>query len=406
MREIKRDNWAGGANNLAPADRLPQPSRNDATGFVRAAINLDPTPGGQLHLRIGHERVYTGTAVRGVLGLRDRLLIADGAQLVELNTRTRATRVLRAITSAGPFVGDELNGILYVQTANEALQYDGDTVKPWGVPDVWAQPLPAVTTGGSLLAGTYRMAVTFSDAAGVEGGTDQPLIVTVPAMGALDVELPAPPAGGRVNLYLGFLDSQTLYLQDSREAAGPVRVSAVRDDTRTLTTALLCTPPIGHLIRAHGSQLAIASGEAVWLTEPMRPHLCDRKRGFFQFPARVGDLLSDGPLFVSADKTYGLRGIESDAPEQYEALEFPLLPGSAVTLPDGRGAAMTRYGQAVVREGGLALVNRDHYAPAMTERGAACVVEHNGNQIIVTATRGPGDSNPLATTHSNGEIYP
>lgn len=392
MSSITQTDWSNGANNLAPEDRLPK-------GFVRQAVNVDPTPGGQLHLRSGYERIYTGTAVRGVLALGRKLLLADGTDLVEFDPLTNSARVLRQIAGAGQFIGDVLNDRLYFQTANEALEYDGSTVRPWGVPDVNSQPLPAASTGGSLQAGVYKMAVTFSDADGREGGTDAPLLVTIPADGVLDIELPAPPEGGRVNLYVGYPNSESLYLQEARDSAGAVRVSALRDDTRILTNAHLRAPQIGSVVRAHGGQLAIAVGRAVWLTAPMRPHLVDRRRGFFQFPAEVGELLSDGSLFVSADKSYGLRGVEGDIPEQYTVHEFPARPGSAVTLPDGRGAWMTRYGQAIsTGDGGLELVNRANFAPDLATAGAAGLLEHNGNQLIVTTSRGRQGANPLAAS--------
>ncbi|HEY6612766.1 MAG TPA: hypothetical protein VIZ86_16755 [Pseudomonas sp.] len=399
MASTIKDNWSGGIDNLAPADRLPQPSRADSRGFLRNALNVDPTPGGQLHLRSGYELVYSGAAVRGVLKHGRMLLIADGTDLVEFDTRTNSHRVLRQIAGAGQFVGDVLNGILYFATGNELLQYDGRAVKPWGVPDVRVQPLPLVGAG-SLRSGHYRLAVTFSDADGLEGGTDAPLIFAVPEAGGLTVTLPEPPAGCVVNLYVSAGDSETLYLQDSSDTAKVATLTALRDDTRLLTTTHLIAPLGGTRIRAHGAQLAIAKGSTVWLTCPMRPHLIDPRRGFFQYPAPVGDLLSAGPwLYVSADKGYAVAGAASDAPEQRVVDEFPCLPGSAVLLPDGRGAWMTRYGQAITTgDGGMELVNRAHYAPPLGENGAAGVIEHNGNQLIVTTTRGLGGTNPRAAS--------
>jgi len=399
MASTIKDNWSGGIDNLAPADRLPQPSRADSRGFLRNAVNVDPTPGGALHLRSGYEQVYAGTAVRGVLKHGRMLLVADGADLVEFDTRTGGHRVLRQIAGAGQFVGDTLNGILYFATGNELLQYDGRDVKPWGVPDVRIQPLPQIGAG-SLRAGHYRLAVTFSDADGREGGTDAPLIFTVPESGGLTVALPEPPSGGLVNLYASAGDSETLYLQDSSAATKTLTLTALRDDTRLLSTAHLRAPLGGTRIRTHGAQLAIVSGSTVWLTAPMRPHLIDPRRGFFQYPATVGDLLSAGGwLYVSADKGYAVAGVASDAPEQREVAEFPCLPGSAVLLPDGRGAWMTRYGQAITTgDGGMAMVNREHYAPPLGESGAAGVIEHNGNQLIVTTSRGMGGTNPRAAS--------
>lgn len=266
----------------------------------------------------------------------------------------------------------------------------------------WTGGVDNLTPADRVPKGFVRRAVTFTDADGREGGTDTPLLVTVPEGGALDVELPAPPEGGRVNLYLGYPNSQTLYLQGQGSAATPLRVTSLRDDTRTLTTARLRAPVIGSVICAHGSQLAIAQGRVVWLTAPMRPHLLDPLRGFLQFPAEVGELMSDQTtLYVSSDVSYSLSDVAGDTPSQREILNFPALRGSAVILPDERCAWMTRYGQAVSvgdGSGGLQLVNRQHYAPDLTAQGAAGVIEHNGNQLIVTTTRGPQGANQLAAT--------
>ena len=82
--------WSAGANNLASKDRLPK-------NAVRHAVNVDPLPGGTFASRAGYEPIYAGTNVRGVLALGDKLLIADGADLVEFNTQTDTSRVIRAI---------------------------------------------------------------------------------------------------------------------------------------------------------------------------------------------------------------------------------------------------------------------------------------------------------------------
>ena len=393
-KSFRATSWPGGIDNLTPPDRVPQ-------GFVRAAVNVDTTPGGQLHLRTGYASLYAGTAVRGVLALGHKLLVADDTDLVEVDTRTTASRVLRSIAGSGQFIGDTLNDRLYFQTANETLIYDGTDVREWGVPDVLAQPLPSVGTGGALLAGQYKLAVTFSNAEGSEGGTDAPLILTLSAGASLTVNLPAPPSGGTVNLYVSTSNGQTLYLQDTRAAAGSVTLTALRDDTRILTTAYLRRPPLGSVVRTHDAQLAIAAGNVVWTTAPFHPHLVDMRRGYFQYATEVNALLSDGDLFVSADKCYAINSVVADDPGQRTLLEFPAIRGTEVSLPDGRKAWMTRYGQAITAKdtrgtSRLELVNREHYAPADADRGAAVVNDHNGHQTIITTTRMPHGPNPLA----------
>ena len=114
MTEFKKtQGWSKGVNNTAQDKRVPE-------GFVRHAVNVDATPDGLLTARIGYERLYQGTAVRGVLSLGQKLLVADGTDLVEVDA-SGGSRVLRTIAGAGQFVGAELNGVLYFSTADECL---------------------------------------------------------------------------------------------------------------------------------------------------------------------------------------------------------------------------------------------------------------------------------------------
>lgn len=396
-KSVVAADWRGGVDNLAPADRVPET-------FVRAAVNVDPTPGGALHLRTGYEMALSCSSARGVLALGHKLLVADGAVLVEFDTRTGASRTLRSIAGAGQFIGDVFNDKLYLFTANEALVYDGDTVQTWGVPDVLRQPLPTVGDGGALPAGVYKVAVTFSNADGIEGGTDAPIVITAQNDGsALTVTVPTPPDGGIVNLYASPTNAATLYLQSSYAVSTTVTLNTVRSDTRTLSTAYMQAPMVGTVVRAHGAQIAVADGSTVWVTVPMQPHLIDRRRGFFQYPAEVNALLSHNDLFVSADKCYAVNSTTGDDPGQREVLDFPALRGTEVKLPDGSMAWMTKYGQAVTAldtrgTSRMELVNREHYAPNTAGTGAAAVLDHNGNQIIVTTTQGAQGGNPLSAS--------
>jgi hypothetical protein len=103
-------------------------------------------------------------------------------------------------------------------------------------------------------------------------------------------------------------------------------------------------------------------------------------------------------LFVSADKCYALTNVEGDGISQKTVLEFPAVPGTAVQLPDGRGAFMTRYGQAMTDGGDIQLVNRTTFAPVDVSRGAAGILENNGNQLVVTTLQGKNRPNPLAAS--------
>ena len=130
----------------------------------------------------------------------------------------------------------------------------------------------------------------------------------------------------------------------------------------------------------------------------MQPHLVDRVRGFIQYPAAVGGMVSAGALFVSADKCYALTNVETDGISQQAVLEYPAVAGTMVLMPDGRGAWMTRYGQAITDGDNVNLVNRESFAPVNASSGASGVIDDNGDQRIVTTLKGKNSANPLAAS--------
>jgi hypothetical protein len=383
--------WPKGANNMAPANALPD-------GFVRHAVNVDPVAGGILAARAGYEKIYAGSAVRGVLALGDKLLIADGPELVEVNTTTGSVRVVRSIAPTGGFVGDVLNDTLYFCTENECLEYDGQSIKGWGVPDVFYQPTVAVGSGG-LRAGLYQLAVTYTDQWGREGGTDKPLIISCVEGSSITVTVSALPAGCTANVYVSSVDGSDMYLQATRATAGNVVVDNVRDDTATCETVLYRAPQPAQHVKVHNGVILLATSNRVEYTLPMQAHLIDRRKNYFQYPAEIGDVISDDvTVFVSADKCYALRQLETASVEQSVVLEFPAIPGTSVKLPDGRVAWMTRYGQAISDGATLDLINRESFAPSVADAGSAGVVDNNGNQLIVTTTRGKQTGNQVAAS--------
>lgn len=396
MSEFKKtQGWSKGVNNMAQDKRVPD-------GFVRHAVNVDATPDGILASRIGYERLYQGTAVRGVLSLGQKLLVADGTDLVEVDA-SGGSRVLRTIAGAGQFVGAELNGTLYFSTANECLKYDGVTVSRWGVPDVFYQPVVS-ETAGSLPPGHYQVAMTLVDTDGVEGGTDRPVVIKITS-GAIIVFVPPLDPGYKANIYVSAVDGDTLYLQQTVAGDTEVVVSIVRDDRARCQTVLARAPTPATRITKHNASLVMVDGSTVWWTKPMQPHLIDRTKGFVQYPTTVGEVGSDGALFVSADKCYALTNIETDDIAQSTVLEFPAYSGTGVTLSDGRFAWMTKYGQAISDAGKMTLVNSGSFVPAEAAAGAAGVVDHNGSQTIITTTRNSTGGNSMAAAdYFLGEI--
>ena len=96
------DNWAAGANNIAKPERLPD-------GAVVGAVNVDPTVGGKLELRVGFEQVLAGATMRGLFEAGDLLVLVDGDQLLAYDPATGSSMPLDTITAGGPVAAAYLN---------------------------------------------------------------------------------------------------------------------------------------------------------------------------------------------------------------------------------------------------------------------------------------------------------
>ena len=84
MEKLRADSWPAGANNIAKPERLPE-------GAVAGAVNVDPTAGGKLELRVGFEQVLAGATMRGLFEAGDLLVLVDGDQLLAYDPATSSS---------------------------------------------------------------------------------------------------------------------------------------------------------------------------------------------------------------------------------------------------------------------------------------------------------------------------
>lgn len=382
MDKTRADSWAAGANNIAKPERLPEET-------VALAVNVDPTAGGKFDLRVGFEQVLAGATMRALFEAGDLLVLVDGAQLLAYDPAADTPIELDTIAASGPVAATYLNDALYLNTLNESLRFDGQAITPWAVP---APRFEVQLVAGQMPAGLYKVAVTAVDG-GVESGV-LPLLVRL--NGAQDLRvLCNDPRDCRV--YCSVADGQTLYLQ-GRPLAGAMRLAYVADDTQRLETAELERLPFCDRLSTHNSLIIGSRGRYLYHTEPMWPHLHNPVSGFLQFASEIVMHASVGTgLFVATTgKTYFITGIGTEEVQQVEVLNIGAAPGSAVQLPDRRVAWFTQYGQAIgSADGVVSLPNRPNYAPDIGSVGAAGVLEHNGNQMVVTNMRGELQGNRL-----------
>lgn len=384
MKTTRRDNWPAGINNIAQPDRLPE-------GAVRDLLNLDPVEGGALHRRAGFDRVLACVEGRAAFAVGRSVVVVDGADLLGYSTLTDEAVPLGALSSnAGAVAGAALNGQLYLATPAEQLRTDGHARKPWTV----AEPGFSVELIGSgSLGGLHRVAVTATGADGEESSAHSASIQVPPGSG-LRITTADPRT---LRVYVSAPNSNTLYFQGLL-FGGALAITTLDDSTEQLTTdGLAPMPACAEYVAYHGVLIGRLDN-CLFVSLPMYPHLTDPVGGFFQYAGTIKSIAAtDGGVFVVADKTYFLTGIETREPMQRVVLDIDAVEGSAVALPDGRAAWFTRYGQAIGNpDGSVELPNRKTFAPDVAAYGAAGLVEHNGNPMVVTTMRGITQANHLA----------
>lgn len=384
MADIRTDNWAKGANNLARPERLPE-------GFARHLVNLDPSAGGQLDMRARAAQVVPASAMRLAVAIRDRVVYADGSTLGCYSMLTDSANVIGALTAAGEIAGVAFNGQVYLHTVSDSLRTDGESVKAWAVP---APAFSVEVITGGLSAGIYKVAVTAAGDDGEESGCDPLMVRLVDGQAIRVTSADARP----LTLYASAVNGASLFSQGPL-IGGALAITQVDDSRERLTTGGLVPMPVCSMLAAHHAVIVGAYDKYVVFSSPMYPHLMDPVAGFIQYAEPVSVIApTDGGVYVVAgEKTYFITGMEGAELMQRTVLDVGAVRGAA-PLPDGRAAWFTRYGLAIGDSLGVVeLPNRTTYAPDLAAQGAIGVLEHNGNPMVVTTMRGAAKPNNVAT---------
>lgn len=385
MNETRTDNWAKGANNIAKPERLPE-------GFVRHLVNLDPSAGGQLDMRAQSSKVLDAADMRLAVDMGSQIVYVDGGLLGCYSKLTDSAEVIGSVDAVGEIAGVEYEGQVYLSTVRSSLRTDGVTVKPWAVPE----PSFAVEViQGDLPAGIYKFAVTAKGEDGEESGASPRL---VRLLGGQAVRITTDDSRA-LTLYATVHDGASLFSQGPL-IGGAMALTQVDDQRERLTTSGLVPMPHCSMLAAYNAQIVGVCERLMVFSSPLYPHLMDAVGGFIQYSAKPTMIAAtDGGIYVAVgDETFFVTGTDSDKPSSRRVLGIGAAGNTSVQLPDGRAAWFTRYGQAIGDSTGvITLPNRDTYAPDLADIGAAGVLEHNGNSMVVTTMRGATKANNVAT---------
>lgn len=189
-------------------------------------------------------------------------------------------------------------------------------VQPWAPAAPDGQPLVAAASGGTLPAGTYQVAVTFTDSFGRESGSTLAAVVDVEDNGVIAVSaIPQPSAGGMINVYCTAANDGVLR-QAMVLVPGILSANVTMPATgRPLQTQFLDALPPGHIVRfGHGRQWVARGNWLLW-SEPLRygqfnpATNCMRFDGEIELVEPIGDGGAGAGVFVCANnRSYWLDG--------------------------------------------------------------------------------------------------
>ena len=252
------------------------------------ADNVDGTDSRGLALRAGYQ-LFLAAAITGSYSTVDfsRLYIIAGGLLKRVYPSGQTDTLYSDLSGAAHW--SEINDVVYLSCGADKLQIEQDnTVNAWGVPTP-AQPIVSAASG-SLSAGVYQVAITYTDADGREGGACQAIEITLAAGSGITVS--AIPQLHAANVYLTDADGAVFYLA-ARPAGSAVTLTIPAAGVE-LTTQFLDAPPVagGH-VAFFGAAAFLAEyipeidQTVVWRSRPLAYHLFSPDSDYFIVPGEV-----------------------------------------------------------------------------------------------------------------------
>ena len=374
-------------------------------GTVRSAVNVDIDRRGQFARRQGSALVAAGHGYDNLYPWGRQLVARRGAALVAIDPGTLVASVLCDLGQDAPVNYAEYNGALYV--ASEAglwvLRAGADEAVPAGVrvPDALPSIVPAAA--GALAPGVYMAAISLVD----ERGEESPAVPLGQVQTDSGLQLTGMPVllGSRWRLYLTPPDGDVLYLAEEFAAVFPQYAVTVYPGGAPCQTLHLAPLPGGQFVRGNNGRLYVASGDTLWFSEPLRPHLTAPRHNFVRFVGQIRFVeFVDGGVYVGDDR--GVWWLAGEDPTQFSqrlvssalavARSSILIPmqnmavlGSASTAECAVWLSSEGY-MAGAPGGQASALNADRIRMNPDVSGQSVFLLRDGIKQIVTLTASPG----------------
>lgn len=390
-QSIKFEGWPEGLNTVLRADSLPVDS-------LRRCVNYDIDDAGKLSLRQGSSQIHAGTIAKGSLWSSDdfsRTLFVEAGSLFELiewPIGTYITRLVRTAVGSSRMAYVDVNGRTYYSNGVITGQMEPDgTDIPWGMPGPNTQPKLSQGISGQLATGSYQVAITYVSDTGEESGTGLARTIEVAADDSSIILTdfpPSPATAAFIRVYVTHVDGEGLYrIGDIHPAAPSYEIDQVSNSAAfRLQTQFGMRPPPGEILEYHNGRIYIGNNNIMWFTEPLRYGLVKAMKGWIQFPKKITIIKAvDDGIYVCADRTYWISGVDTAQFHQREVLPYGAVFGTGVNIPNYDAVAwFSKRGIVFGGENGEVLnIMQDRVAVAEYGYGTMLWREHKGIRQLV-----------------------
>jgi len=344
-----------GLNNRLPDTEL---FLKDKGFYLSIAENIDINNAGKIKRREAEVLVQ---AMTGAHSMFESYLVRDSV-LYTYTMEPYAETFAKSLTSNARMSWHEEGADIYYSNGTDSGRITGGTFYPLGLPTPVAPTVS--TTTGTLMAGTYQVAVSYyNNVTGEEGGvspSNNPVLATV---GGLVVTLPAPATGAtHGNVYLSTVNGSVPFLAGTYvTGTASATFSAMPATTREAPQRFEAPLPAGRLFFSNG-RLCSFSDNRVYVGLPYRYGYYDIVAGWIEFndPVTVGAANQLGTYVATEVNTYWLPG---DLGDVKDTLTEPF-PFGGVLGTEWRHPATTDIGW--FSENGFIVANTQGQAVPVT----------------------------------------
>lgn len=312
MKSVKIPLPALGVDLLSDETGLPD-------GAVRRAENIDIRRNGSFQRRQGYSVAVAGADFHSLFSSRRGVLVGRGSKVYALDTTTFGPTLLCDMGAHAPVDFTEYNGHTYLINRSSFWWIPGDASAARRVGVALPDRIPDVVAAetGALPAGRYVVALSCTDDRGEESPTKIIGQVHLPAGGGVqltNIESSLQPGAYRV--YLSPPDGDALYLAEEFSRSFGQYLVTQPGDGAIRSSQHLAPMPAGEFVRATAGRIFVATGDTLYYSEPLRPHLHDPRHNFITFQGRIRfiEALVSG-LFVGDDR--GVWWLPGTDPTQF-----------------------------------------------------------------------------------------